>query len=420
MSGEGETMSNQGVLEQSTTIMKEIQAGRDLLGYIYPHVPLELILAHGLTPTLLRAMPGVPSGFESSLQTFACSYARNLFSLRSEDQMMPLAGILFPSNTCDSLQNLADVWKYRFPRDKVLRLSYPVSRGGSMKAAEAFLAAELEQLSKSIETTFNKPFVKQNYERAVAFVRDFREAAQFLYASRMAGGDITYDELATLIRSFLTNPSPGVLADIQKRQEDIERQLHPEGLLEIAHRIERALVESDFTALNESITKLRETYSGIVRPDIMPRILVVGGMVEPQSVSTLFDGISATSSSAIQLDLLSFGFKAVFREPIDTSEDLFIGLSRSLLSAHGEPTQEGLESRVEYVSSLIRALSITGLVICEQSFCDPDQFEAPSLERAAKETGIRSVRLPMDPELSDRARLEGRLESFIESLQTGT
>lgn len=410
-------MSNQGVLEKSTTSMKDLQAGQDLLGYIYPHVPLELILAHGLIPTLLRAVPGVPSGFESSLQTFACSYARNLFSLRSEDQMRPLAGILFPSNTCDSLQNLADVWKYRFPGDKIIKLSYPVSRGRTMDAAEAYLAAELQQLSRSIETTFNKPFVKQNFERAVVFVGDFREAAQFLYASRLAGGDITYDELATLIRSFLTSPTPGVLADIQKKQETIERQMHPDGRLEFAYKIKRALVNSDFVSLNESITKLRENYSGLIRPDVMPRILVVGGMVEPQSVSALFDGISTTNNAAIELDLLSFGFKAVFRKAIDTSRDLFTGLSRSLLSAPGEPTQEGLESRVEYVSALGRALSINGLVICEQSFCDPDQFEAPSLERAANEIGIRSVRLPIDPELSDRARLEGRLESFIESLQ---
>jgi benzoyl-CoA reductase/2-hydroxyglutaryl-CoA dehydratase subunit BcrC/BadD/HgdB len=64
-------------------------------------------------------------------------------------------------------------------------------------------------------------------------------------------------------------------------------------------------------------------------------------------------------------------------------------------------------------------LNVSGLVVCEQSFCEPDQFEAPSLVDAASEVGVPSVRLPIDPELSDRARLEGRIQSFLETLEGG-
>jgi hypothetical protein len=195
--------------------------------------------------------------------------------------------------------------------------------------------------------------------------------------------------------------------------------MHLDGRFKYATEIKAALVNGDFSALNKAMSTMKSHYPEVFRKD-MPRILVVGGMVEPQSISALFNGISNTTSSIIALDLLSFGYKAVFRRPLEEGEDIFNSLSHSLLSAPGEPTQEGLDSRVEFVSSLIESLSINGLVVCEQSFCDPDQFEAPSLERAAKDAGIRSVRLPIDPELSDRARLEGRLESFIESLQQDT
>jgi benzoyl-CoA reductase/2-hydroxyglutaryl-CoA dehydratase subunit BcrC/BadD/HgdB len=54
--------------------------------------------------------------------------------------------------------------------------------------------------------------------------------------------------------------------------------------------------------------------------------------------------------------------------------------------------------------------------VCEQSFCDPDEFESPSLERAAEEVGVPTVKLPLDSELSDRARIEGRIQTFLETI----
>ena len=66
---------------------------------------------------------------------------------------------------------------------------------------------------------------------------------------------------------------------------------------------------------------------------------------------------------------------------------------------------------------MLEALSFDGLVICEQSFCDPDEFETPSLLRIADQLGVPSLRLPIDPEISDRSRLIGRLQTFLETLE---
>ncbi|TFH07224.1 MAG: hypothetical protein E4H14_08965, partial [Candidatus Thorarchaeota archaeon] len=86
-------MSYEGVLEQSGSGLKKlVEAGEEIIGYIYPHTPLELILAHSLTPSLMRALPGVASGFEESLQTFACSYIRNLYNQRVNEQLPPITG----------------------------------------------------------------------------------------------------------------------------------------------------------------------------------------------------------------------------------------------------------------------------------------------------------------------------------------
>jgi len=399
-------LSYEGVLEQSSLDLKKlVEAGEEIIGYIYPHIPLELFLAHGLTPSLIRAIPDVSSGFEESLQTFACSYIRNLYNQRTNDLLPAITGLLFPSNTCDSLQSLTDIWKVRFPDDRVYRLTYPVARYADGDSFEIYLRKELELLSKNIETTLNRPFLKENYERAVSMIGNFRRDTQFLYAARVVNPEVlTYSELVRFVRSFLSTPILSLGLEIHEAAEEVRIKLKDMNLLKNTNSILSALKTRNFSKF-----KSIEKSNG-------PRILVLGGMVEPQAISTIINSIDGYDDSNIILDLLSFGFKSVFASPIDPNGDPFEQMAKSVLTAPNEPTQEGLSGRMKFLKDLVAYLRIDGIIICEQSFCDPDQFEAPSIERAARGAGIKTVRIPIDPELSDRARVEVKIQTFLESL----
>ncbi|MHA1849726.1 MAG: 2-hydroxyacyl-CoA dehydratase [Candidatus Thorarchaeota archaeon] len=399
-------MSYEGVLEQSGLGLKElVKAGEEIIGYIYPHTPLELILAHGLTPSLMRAMPGIGSGFEESLQTFACSYIRNLYNQRVNEQLPAISGLLFPGNTCDSLQNLTDIWKIRFSNDRTYRLTYPVTRYANDDSAENYLKAELKILSKNIESTLDRPFSEDSYERAVSLVREFRLDAQFLYAARLVDPTVlSYSELARLVRSFLSAPVESVASEIHEVTLSVTEKMESKGLL--------GIIDSILLGLQEKNLSKVEPF----KPPVGSRILVVGGMVEPQAIATIISDIDGIDDSILVLDLLSFGFKSVFAPPIDKNGNPFEEMAKSILAAPGEPTQEGLHQRMDFLKNLVETLQIDGLIICEQSFCDPDQFEAPSIEKAASKAGIRTVRIPLDPELSDRARIEVKIQTFLESL----
>jgi len=399
-------LSYEGVLEQSNSGLKKlVEAGEEVIGYIYPHTPLELFLAHGLTPSLMRAIPDVSSGFEESLQTFACSYIRNLYNQRTNELLPAITGLLFPSNTCDSLQNLTDIWKFRFPDDRVYRLTYPVTRYANDDSIETYLRKELELLSKNIEITLNRPFLKENYERAVSMIGNFRRDTQFLYAARVVNPDVlSYSDLVRFIRSFLSTPVLSLALEIHEVAEEVRIKLKEMNLLESSNSILNGLKTRDFSKIK-----------AIEKSDRL-RILVLGGMVEPQAISTIINSIEGYNDSNIILDLLSFGFKSVFASPLDPTGDPFDQMVKSILSAPGEPTQEGLRQRMQFLKDLVASLSVDGIIICEQSFCDPDQFEAPSIDRAAKASGIKVVRIPIDPELSDRARIEVKLQTFLESL----
>lgn len=383
-----------------------LAGGGTVVGYVYPHAPLELLLAHGITPSLIWADRKVQSGFEASLQTFACSLTRNLFSQRSNGGLSSLSGILFPGNTCDSLQNVADVWRHRFPEDKIFRLTYPAARFN--EDAVRFLAEELRLLSDSLKNTYGRPLSNDLLKTAMALVNRFRHAAQTLYACRVVDPSlVSYSEVSRMIREFLTIPNADTADQINESASAASQRMDERGQLSTVKSLQHELLSG--TPSNVKIPVQSKT----------PRVIVVGGMTEPQAIASLFNGSANSSDEVVVLDLLTFGFKTVFTPPVNLNGDPFVAMARSILNAPSEPTQEGLPGRLEFLKLLLSGLSINGLVVCEQSFCEPDQFEAPSLAKVASEVGVPSVRLPIDPELSDRVRLEGRIQSFLETLEGG-
>ncbi|MFW9961557.1 MAG: 2-hydroxyacyl-CoA dehydratase [Candidatus Thorarchaeota archaeon] len=400
-------MSYEGVIEQSAAGLKElVDSGEEIIGYIYPHVPLELFMAHGFTPSLMRALPGVSSGFEESLQTFACSYIRNLYSQRANGQFLTLAGLLFPGNTCDSLQNLGDIWRVRFPDDRIFRLTYPVTRYGQDESTTKFLAEELRLLSENLSKAFKRPFLADSYDRAVDLVQDFRNSAQFLYSARVVNpAIISYSAVISLVRNFLTVPTLSSVSELKTAVRSVENTAEELGILDSIESVKNGILSGDYSEVN--------------LPDDLetPRVVIAGGMVEPQAIAAIINDIQDFSDSVIVLDLLSFGFKTVFTVPPSDSEDPFFAMANSIMSAPGEPTHEGLSYRMDAMKGLLRNLSIQGLIVCEQSFCDPDQFEAPSIEKAACELDLKTIRLPLDSELSDRGRIQTRMQSFLETME---
>jgi benzoyl-CoA reductase/2-hydroxyglutaryl-CoA dehydratase subunit BcrC/BadD/HgdB len=302
---------------------------------------------------------------------------------------------------------VADVWRHRFPEDKIFRLTYPVARFD--EDSVHFLAEELRILSESMKKTLGHPLSNDSLMAAVSLVDEFRNAAQTIYSCRVLDPNlVSYSEVTCMLRDFLTTPSLNTVRQISESAAAVSQILDAKGQLNVAKSLQNGLLSGRLGDIE--ITGKSNT----------PRVVVVGGMVEPQAIASVLKTSTRYRDDIVVLDLLSFGFKTVFTPPVRLEDDPFVAMARSILGAPSEPTQEGLRERLEFLKLLLSRLSVSGLLICEQSFCEPDQFEAPSLVNAASEVGVPSVRLPMDPELSDRARLEGRIQSFLETVEGGS
>jgi benzoyl-CoA reductase/2-hydroxyglutaryl-CoA dehydratase subunit BcrC/BadD/HgdB len=283
---------------------------------------------------------------------------------------------------------VADVWRYRYPNDKVLRVTYPATT--ETEHAVDFLANEFRILSENIAKVFGKPMSATELAESVSIVNDFREAMQFLYAARVYDSNtISYSELVGMLRDFLTAPEKSIVDKMAEHFRSVRQVLEGNGHLKSADILKDGLLKGNLEKV--------ET------PNVegVPRIVIAGGMVEPQAIASLVNGLDGVSDNIIALDLLSFGYKTVFTpktlvppahkgtKPIGAApepdyEGPFKAMARSILQAPLEPTQEGLIQRIAFLKQLLTKIDVQGLVVCEQSFCDPDEFEAPSLEKAAK------------------------------------
>ncbi len=381
--------------------------GQRIVGCVYPAFPTELFLAHKMLPSLLWADSNVPSAFEASLQTFCCSFARNLFSQRANNLLTPLAALFFPGNRCDSLQNLGDIWRFRFPEDTVLRLTYPSS--GKSEAAITYLTEELRSLSRTIEELFGLPFSQKEFHRAVGLTAQFLSATQFIAAARLLQPQVLpYTEFAEQFCRFLTTPDSESLLQLENTASSIRQTLNKLQLVTSTEALSYALLHQEFGDI-------------MIPPDTSYlRIAVIGGMIDPEAFAVLFNNAVSDNSinAEIVLDLFSFSFRTVFAQPPRLQGNPFKAIAQSLLSHYTEPTQEGLPERLGFLKNILPKLAIDGLIICEQSFCDPDGFVAPAVASIVAKTGIPTTRLYLDAELSDRGRLESKIQSFLEILKT--
>ena len=281
----------------------------------------------------------------------------------------------------------------------------PVARD---EAAITYLTEELRDFSNHLEVTFGSKFSIEKYQEAVALTAEFRAAAQFIVAARILQPSIyPYPEYVRLIRQFLTAPGPHTLQQVEQVALEVQNELRKSQLIPSTEALRYGLLKGQLPELNVTLERKG------------PRIVVVGGMIDQEGVAVLFQNakISAEVEEAeIVLDILSFSFRTVFHSPSSLQGDPFHELAQSIISAPAEPTQEGLPERLHFLEAIFDKLQIDGLIIGEHSFCDPDQFEIPDMIKIAEKKKVLTVRLPLDPEFSDSARIEGRLQSFLETL----
>jgi benzoyl-CoA reductase/2-hydroxyglutaryl-CoA dehydratase subunit BcrC/BadD/HgdB len=354
-----------------STISLIKQKNPPVLGYFTNKFPVELSHALHITPIRMMALPHpeIQQGIsERYIQTFGCSWLRRIID-NGIAGAYPLDAVVFSAGTCDSLQNVYDIWRKVFPTQMTLNMTFPLHH---TKIAGEFLLKEFEAFINNIQGRF------PDTQSEISLSNSIKEYNQK--------------------RLFL-----------QKLQDMVSKRHIPYNVLAKILYIGDLIPVNEFNVFMgdfflESMEKLQNS------PNLnnTPRIAIVGGMWDNWN---LYD---IPECDGIVIDDLSFGTRNFnFTLPIS---DSLSDYTRKQIERIPEPTAYDKNQRIKSIESLIKKHKVDGVVFLSMKFCDPDAFELVPIREHLKTLEIPHLSIESTSELSNLNQLRTRLAAFTELL----
>ncbi|HOJ69119.1 MAG TPA: 2-hydroxyacyl-CoA dehydratase family protein, partial [Candidatus Hydrogenedentes bacterium] len=124
---------------------------RHPIGYFCSYAPQELFYAAGLHPIRIFAPEIDTHRADELVQTYACGFARASLEAALDGRFDFMDGVVFV-HTCDTIQNLADLWNRRVANVPAYIVSLPNRTDGP--APRKFFRRELERIRREIEARY--------------------------------------------------------------------------------------------------------------------------------------------------------------------------------------------------------------------------------------------------------------------------
>ncbi|MFW9779608.1 MAG: 2-hydroxyacyl-CoA dehydratase subunit D [Candidatus Heimdallarchaeota archaeon] len=345
-----------------------------LLGYFTNRVPVEILHTLGIIPIRMLTHGSKSQGASDRfIQTFGCEYLRTIMDIGLAEGFEVLDGIIFSTGTCDSLQNVSDIWRKVFPNQWAINLTFPVNVTGNLPLK--FLTAEFQRFIETIGQHF-----KLDYALTSQGDPDLTSSLKI------------YNKKREILRELATLVSNRKLAYQVFAKYSLMGDIIP--------------VELFISFLQEKLDD--ESYTAPVQMG-SPRLLVAGGMgFDNYRLWQLpeFDHLVA--------DDFSFGTRNFyFQIPPSASFETYV---KSYLDRVPDPTAYDLDRRESHLTDLIQKHKIDGVVLLGTKWCDPDAFEFVPLMNILKENGVPYVNIETSSDLENLQQIKTRMRAFIEML----
>jgi benzoyl-CoA reductase/2-hydroxyglutaryl-CoA dehydratase subunit BcrC/BadD/HgdB len=349
------------------------QNGYRLFGYFMNKIPVEILHALHVVPIRILAAnhPQLRQGAsERYIQVYGCSWLRRVLDIGLVEGYKPLSGVIFSTGTCDSLQNVSDIWRKVFPSQMAYNLTFPVQ---NTEAAHAFLHSEFENLIK---------FFQDRYS-------EIQDDIQLATSIRL------YNQKRDLLQRLISF--------VSERKVPYRLYAHYSYLSNIVP------VETFNQLVDEYLRTVSEGNVPIPDQVEIPRLLVIGGMWDNYRLfeTSEWDGLVA--------DDLSFSGRDI-NYTLPESNSL-VDYSKAQMERIPEPTTYDMYKRIDNIEELIKQHRVNGVVLLTMKFCDPDAFELVPIRKKLKTLDIPFLSLETTSELSNLSQLRTRLAAFNELLQ---
>jgi benzoyl-CoA reductase subunit C len=355
------------------------EGGQRVVGLLCPNLPEELPHALGLAPSRISVRPEPPTRSPEVMQTYCCTWVLALLDQALKGELAHLWSVTFACNTCDSFQNLPDIWARSVERpgpEQLYSLHLPVRTDSS--AAEQLMVDELAAWQSWLE---QRADTRLDPARLVASARLYNtiRAALRRLAELAAQGHLPYAavQAAAVATQSMDRVEAGDL--LQRCLEELERAELP------------------------------------APDDDRARILVVGGYLDDPRLLRWLDEHEA---DVVADDTCALW--RTFQRAADLDLDDPLGdMARRQLRRSPCPVQlDSARRRSDDLLRRVRQHRAQGVLLLPYKGCEPHCFDNVLLIEALERQEIPHLTLELDPQLGSWGQLTTRLEAFVEMFST--
>lgn len=331
--------------------------------------PYEILLAGGLRASEWWGFPIDTTLADAHFPPYVCTLVKANFEIMLGDGHRP-DGMVFPSSTCDTIQNSAGLFRRLFPQ--AFSAYFRMTQNPDSQAAPEFLAGEIERVIGEVSRFAGRPIVADDLRAAIVVVNRFRQTARQLLA-KMAAGKISVPaaKVYTAIK--------GALADISDESTRL--------LEEFAATV----------AVGE--------YTG-------PKLMLVGMLADPLEALTVMENAGAQIAG----DDLGLGWRTLSTDATETGDPVAALVQRLLNAPPCSSLHFATKRRADAVVARARELKADAVVFTRVKFCDPEAFDYPNLKKALDDAGLPSLLVERELTAGAEGAIATRVEAFIEQI----
>ncbi|MEE9201835.1 MAG: 2-hydroxyacyl-CoA dehydratase [Dehalococcoidia bacterium] len=349
------------------------RTGGKVMGYLCTYVPEELAYAAGVLPVRIMGSHQPQSITENYIFSMWCPYCRDCLAQGLLGRYDYLEGIVF-AQTCQHIRQTFDSWVTHLPMEFSYDLYMPSSL--HVPLARECLAGELQSFQEALEGWTGHPIAPSDIEGAVDIYNTNRRLMTQVYE----------------LRRGLTPPITGVQAMEMVLSSMFMDKQEQNGLLR------QAL---------EELKGQPGRNSGV-------RLMLLGS----ENDDTDLVGFVESMGAQIVVDDHCTGTRYFWGE-VPPGDDLLTAIAQRYVDRPPCPLKDLAERRrVQHVLTLARDYQVQGAVMVLEKFCDPHEFDLPSIQGALKEADIPMLVLEVDATIP-AGQFRTRIEAFLEMIEVG-
>ncbi len=356
-------------------IAREVaEQGRRVAGYMCTYTPEELFHAAGYFPVrILGRNSGGTNQADGHLPAYACGFLRSALDMALAGELDFLKLIVF-SHTCDTMQNLADIWRQCVPGVAEVAITTPVVVGTGH--AVVYFREEIARARRTLEQEAGR-IPDGRILESIRLYDEHRALMQDLYALKRARPACLTGRqmMAAVLASFL-----------------MPREAHLPLIQGLLAELEAAPAEAG---------------------DDRPKVLVVGNMCQNLDYVT---AIEDAGCLVLDEDLCS-GSRAFAMEAQDMGGPLD-RLARMYLVNTACPTKH--QPGYNVGGALLKkaqAWHVNGVILLLTKFCEPWGFDYPCLKKMFEGAGIATLLVEVESHQPPGEQFRSRIAAFVEMLE---